>query len=124
MIFTILIIEDDADLRNLLIRLLEREKYHILEAGNGREAIEILGHSKPDLVITDIIMPDEDGIGTINTLRRQYPEIKIIAISGGGRMGSEDYLKFARLLGAHASFSKPFDNKALLIKIKELLKQK
>ena len=122
--FTILIIEDDSDLRSLLIRLLKREKYHILDAGNGREAKEILGHSKPDLVITDIIMPDEDGIGTINTLRQHYPEIKIIAISGGGRMLSEDYLKIARMLGAHASFSKPFDNKALLIKIKELLKQK
>jgi CheY-like chemotaxis protein len=122
--FTILIIEDDADLRNLLIRLLKREKYHILEAGNGRKAIEILGHSKPDLVITDIIMPDEDGIGTINTLRQHYPEIKIIAISGGGRMLSEDYLKIARMLGAHSSFSKPFDSKALLLKIKELLKQK
>jgi CheY-like chemotaxis protein len=121
--FTILIIEDDADLRKLLIRLLKRENYHILEAVNGREAIEILGHSKPDLVITDIIMPDEDGIGTINILRQHHPEIKIIAISGGGRMLSEDYLKIARMLGAHSSFSKPFDNKALLIKIKELLNQ-
>jgi CheY-like chemotaxis protein len=119
--FTILIIEDDTDLRNLLIRLLEREHYNILEAGNGREAEEMIIYSKPDLVITDIIMPDEDGIGTINTLRQYYPEIKIIAISGGGRMLSEDYLEIARMLGAHASFSKPFDNKELLLKIKELL---
>jgi CheY-like chemotaxis protein len=120
--FTILIIEDDSDLRNLLKRLFERENYNILEAGNGRDAIKLLDHSKPDLVITDIIMPDEDGIGTINTLRQYYPEIKIIAISGGGRMLSEDYLKLARMLGAHSSFSKPFDNKALLRKVKELLK--
>lgn len=122
--YTILIIEDDPDVRNLLKRLFEREKYHILEAGNGREAIHLLSHAKPDLVITDIIMPEEDGIGTINILRQKYPEIKIIAISGGGRMSSEEYLNIARMLGAHASFSKPFDNKELLRKAKELLKKK
>jgi DNA-binding response OmpR family regulator len=121
---TILIIEDDTDLRNFLTRLLQRENYLIFEAGNGLEAETILKNAQPDLVITDIIMPDQDGIGTINMLRKKHPEIKIIAISGGGRILSADYLEIAHKLGAHHVFSKPFYNKELLVKVKELLNQK
>jgi DNA-binding response OmpR family regulator len=120
---TILIIEDDTDLRNFLTRLLERENHYILNAGNGLEAITILNSVKPDLVITDIIMSEQDGIGTINMLRKKHPEIKIIAISGGGRILGADYLEIARKLGAHYVFSKPFDNKELVVKVKELLDQ-
>jgi DNA-binding response OmpR family regulator len=120
---TILIIEDDTDLRNFLTRLLERENHYILNAENGLEAVTILNSVKPDLVITDIIMPDQDGIGTINMLRKKHPEIKIIAISGGGRILGADYLEIARKLGAHYVFSKPFDNKELVVKVKELLDQ-
>jgi DNA-binding response OmpR family regulator len=122
--FKILIIEDDTDLRNFLTRLLQRENYLIFEAGNGLEAATILKNTQPDMVITDIIMPDQDGIGTINMLREKHPEIKIIAISGGGRILGADYLEIARMLGAHYVFSKPFDNKELLVKVKELLDQK
>jgi len=118
---SILIIEDDIDLRRMLLRLLEREHYIIFEAGNGLEALNILYQYIPDLIITDIIMPDQDGIGTINTLRQKYPYIKIIAISGGGRMISKDYLKIAKMLGAHHVMQKPFDNQELLDKIKELI---
>jgi len=118
---TILIIDDDIDLRRMLARLLARENYLTLEASNGLEALSLLDHNIPDLIITDIIMPDQDGIGTINTLRKKYPEIKIIAISGGGRMLSEDYLKIAKMLGAHHALSKPFDNRELLDKIRELI---
>ena len=118
---TILIIDDDIDLRRMLARLLARENYLTLEASNGLEALSLLDHNIPDLIITDIIMPDQDGIGTINTLRKKYPEIKIIAISGGGRMLSEDYLKIAKMLGAHHVMPKPFSNQELLEKIKELI---
>ena len=118
---TILIIEDDTDLRNFLTRLLERENHYILNAENGLEAVTILNSVKPDLVITDIIMSEQDGIGTINMLRKEHPEIKIIAISGGGRILGADYLEIARKLGAHYVFSKPFDNKELVVKVKELL---
>jgi DNA-binding NtrC family response regulator len=121
---TILLIEDDIDLRKFLTRLLEREKHYILEAENGIEAETILTSLKPDLVITDIIMPEQDGIGTINMLREKHPEMKIIAISGGGSILGADYLQLARKLGAHYVFSKPFDNKQLLIKVKELLAEK
>ena len=118
---TILIIEDDTDLRRMLVKLLEREDFRVLEAGTGLEALQILDYFIPDMVITDIIMPDQDGIGTINELKKRYPEIKIIAISGGGRMLSKDYLGIAKILGAHHTFSKPFDTKLFLNKVHELI---
>jgi CheY-like chemotaxis protein len=121
---TILIIEDDKDLRKFLARLLERENHYILEAENGLEAATIVKSIQPDIVITDIIMPEQDGIGTINMLREKYPEIKIIAISGGGNILGADYLEIARKLGAHFAFTKPFDNKKLLAKVKELVEKK
>ena len=121
---TILLIEDDADLRRLLTKVLERENYKVLEAENGLEAMHILDLQIPDLVVTDLIMPDQDGIGTINLLKKNHPAIKIIAISGGGRMLSEDYLKIAGMLGAHHTFKKPFDNKEFVLKVKELLNEK
>jgi len=117
----VLIVEDDTDLRKFLTRLLERENHYILEADNGNEASAIISSFKPDLVITDIIMPEQDGIGTINMLREKYPEIKVIAISGGGNILGADYLGIARKLGAHWAFAKPFDNRQLVDKVKELL---
>ncbi len=105
---TILIIEDDTDLRRMLVKLLEREDFRVLEAGTGLEALQVLEYYIPDMVVTDIIMPDQDGIGTINELKKRYPEIKIIAISGGGRMLSKDYLGIAKILGAHLYFFQTF----------------
>jgi DNA-binding NtrC family response regulator len=118
---TILIIEDDTDLRKFLTRLLERENHYIIEAENGQEAATLLTSLKPDLVITDIIMPEQDGIGTINMLREKHPEMKIIAISGGGNILGADYLGIARKLGAHYAFAKPFNNRQLIDKVNELL---
>ena len=118
---TILIIEDDIDLRRMLVKLLEREDFRVLEAGTGLEALQILDYYIPDMVITDIIMPDQDGIGTINELKKRYPEVRIIAISGGGRMLSKDYLEIAKILGAHHTFTKPFDTKLFLDKVHELI---
>jgi len=117
----ILIIEDDVDLRRMLTRLLEREEFTVLEANNGLEANEILDYTEPNLVITDIIMPDQDGIGTINYIRNKLPGTKIIAISGGGKMISVDYLKIASMLGAQYTFKKPFSNRELVDKVRELL---
>lgn len=104
-----------------MLKLLEREGYDVVESSNGNEALNKITGQLPDLVITDIIMPEQDGIGTINQLKKISKDIKIIAISGGGRMLSEDYLNIARMLGASYSFSKPFDNRELLDKISELI---
>jgi len=120
---TILLIEDDTDLRKMLCKLLERADYDVIEASNGIEALAKIRTMSPDLVITDIIMPEQDGIGTINELKRKNRDIKIIAISGGGKMLSVDYLRIAEMLGARYTFSKPFNNSDLLAKVSELISE-
>jgi len=74
-----------------------------------------------DLVITDIIMPEKEGLEIITEFRREYPSVKLIAISGGGRIGPANYLKMAKLLGAERTFAKPVDTSQLLSAIEELL---
>jgi CheY-like chemotaxis protein len=117
----ILIVEDDVELREMLKTSLIRQKYTVLEAGNGKEAIY---HFKPfitDLVITDLIMPEDDGLKVIMKLRELKPSIKIIAISGGGKAGPGNYLNLAKVLGADATYSKPFSVNDLIAKIEQLL---
>lgn len=117
----ILIVEDDNDLREMLKSSLARRKYTILEACNGKEALSRFKASIVDLVLTDIIMPDEDGLKVIMRFRELKPAIKIIAISGGGKAGPGNYLNMARALGADEVFSKPFSINSLLSKIDEIL---
>ena len=78
---------------------------------NGKEGMLLFEKNKPDLVISDIIMPEKEGLETIFELRRMYPDLKIIAISGGGRIGPDGYLPGAKLLGANMVFQKPLDQK-------------
>jgi DNA-binding response OmpR family regulator len=117
----ILIVEDDKDLREMLKILLSKRKYTVLEASDGKEAIL---HFKPaitDLVITDLIMPDEDGLKVILKIKEIKPSIKIIAISGGGKAGPGNYLNVARALGADEVFPKPFSLNDLISKIDSIL---
>jgi CheY-like chemotaxis protein len=118
----ILIIEDDREFREMLKTALIKNDYNVLEADNGKEA---LIHFKPgvtDLVITDLIMPEEDGLKVLIKIREMKNSIKIIAISGGGKAGPGNYLDLAKALGADAVFSKPFSVNDLLLKIEDLLK--
>jgi DNA-binding response OmpR family regulator len=117
----ILIVEDDQELREMLKVSLGKRKYLILEASNGKEAISKFKPNVTDLVITDLIMPDEDGLKVIMKLREIKPEIKIIAISGGGKAGPGNYLSLARALGADEVFSKPFSLNDLISKIDLML---
>lgn len=117
----ILIVEDDNDLREMLKVSLLRRKYTVLEASNGKEALNRFKPSIVDLVITDIIMPDEDGLKVIMRLRELKPSMKIIAISGGGKAGPGNYLNMARALGADEIFPKPFSINLLMSKIDEIL---
>ena len=117
----VLIVEDEKDLREMLKTSLIRRKYIVLEAENGKEAIAHFKPSVTDLVVTDLIMPDEDGLKVIIKLRELKPSIKIIAISGGGKAGPSSYLNLAKALGADAIFSKPFSINDLIAKIEELL---
>ena len=117
----ILIVEDEKDIREMLKIALIRRKFTVMEASSGKEAIIHFKPSIIDLVITDLIMPEEDGLKVIMKLRELKPSIKIIAISGGGKVGPGSYLNLAKALGAHAVYSKPFSIKKLLAKIEELL---
>jgi DNA-binding response OmpR family regulator len=117
----VLIVEDEKELREMLKISLTRRKFTVLEAENGRDAIIHFKPSITDLVVTDLIMPDEDGLKVIMKLREIKPSIKIIAISGGGKAGPGSYLSLAKALGANATFSKPFSINDLIARIEELL---
>lgn len=118
---SVLIVEDEKDLREMLKISLTRHKFTVYEAENGKEAIIHFKPSITDLVVTDLIMPDEDGLKVIIKLKELKPSIKIIAISGGGKAGPGSYLNLAKALGADAIYSKPFSINELIAKIKELL---
>jgi CheY-like chemotaxis protein len=86
----ILVIDDNVVVRNTIIQMLESEGYEVVSAEDGRRGLSVFRSEKPDLVITDIIMPEKEGIETIRDIRGEAPDTKIIAISGGGRMGNTD----------------------------------
>ncbi len=117
----ILIIEDDEEVREYLESVLSRAGYECLSAPNGKAGVEIFNASPADVVITDIIMPEKDGIETIMDLRRRNSNLKVIAISGGGRAEPENYLRSAKLLGANKTMKKPFTNEEMLQAIAALL---
>jgi DNA-binding NtrC family response regulator len=115
----ILIVDDDADVRLVLRRMLEPDGYEIAEAEHGREALETVSHRHFDLLITDLIMPEKEGIETIQVFHQQYPAIKIIAISGAY---GADYLRIAKHLGAHEVMQKPLRLEAVLGTVGRLLR--
>ncbi len=117
----ILVIDDDQQIRILLRQVMELAGYEVVEAGDGREGLLKLRKLGADLVITDLIMPEQEGLETITSMKKEYPKLKIIAISGGGRIGPEAYLPAAQELGAERVFSKPFDIRELAEAVKELL---
>ncbi len=117
----ILIIEDDDEVREYLEIILTRAGYECLSAPNGLEGVDLFMSNPADLVITDIIMPEKDGIETIMDLRRKNSALKVIAISGGGRAEPENYLHSAKLLGANRTMKKPFTNEEMLKNIRDLL---
>ena len=117
----ILLIEDDDSLRAILRVSLEKMGHAVTEATNGREAMGIFKKTAPNLVLTDLIMPEIEGLETIRAMRRAQPELKIIAMSGGGRSDSRDNLNMAKNFGATAVFAKPFSFKELHKVIDELL---
>ncbi|MDH3357809.1 MAG: response regulator [Desulfobacteraceae bacterium] len=118
----ILIIDDDNQFRTMLRKMVERNGYEVIEASDGKEGIKLYRKNPTDLIITDLIMPEKDGIETIQELRKDFPDVKIIAISGGGRLGPHDYLHLAKMLGAQRTLTKPIELDELLKAIEELLK--
>ncbi len=117
----ILVIDDEAVVTQTLRRYLERHGFEVAVASNGDEGIEVHRLNPVDLVVTDILMPGKEGFETIRTLREMTPDIRIVAISGGGRNEPHTYLKFAQRFGADRAFSKPLDMSVLVSSIRELL---
>jgi len=117
----ILIVDDDELVRTFLNRLMEKNGHQTLVAENGKKAVEQYQQNQPDLVITDIVMPEQEGIETILKLKRINPEVKIIALSGGGKIPPSEYLRMATKLGAAKAFMKPIDNSRLMAAVDELL---
>jgi len=119
----ILLIDDDALARDMLRQMLERAGYDVVEAASGRDGLQQYQATAIDLIITDILMPDQDGLETIQELRRLAPEAKIIAITGGGQSGLLDLLPVAAKLGAQWTLRKPLQRLELLEAIRQLVPQ-
>ena len=117
----ILVVDDDADVRRVLQLFLERAGYDVAVVGDGIQAVEAFGKIPYDLVITDIVMPEKEGIETISELRQLSPDLPIVAISGGGRIGAHEYLNWVRKCGVDHTFCKPIDRKSLLAAVEELV---
>jgi CheY-like chemotaxis protein len=110
----ILVVDDNEAFREMLCLVLKNVGYEVHSVADGKDVATFLRHTPVDLVITDLIMPEKEGIETIIELRRTHREIKIIAVSGGGRLGPEDYLPIAAHAGAAATLSKPFTSEEIL----------
>ena len=117
----ILVIDDDTIVRQWLTVILEDAGYEVVSAEDGKCGMAAFRSEHPDLVITHIIMPEQEGIQTITEIRGVNPDAKIIAISGGGRIGNTDFLKIARVVGAMDVIPKPFDAGALLTIVENCL---
>jgi CheY-like chemotaxis protein len=118
---TILIIDDEPMVRHLAVRLLDRAGYRTVSAVNGIQGLACFRREQPALVITDLIMPEREGIETIRHIRYEGPNVPIIAISGGTLTGTADFLAMARELGATAILRKPFEPIELLLLVEGCL---
>lgn len=118
---SILVIDDDKLMCMALARILVSAGYKVEQAWDGETGLRMYRENAFDLVITDLIMPDKEGIQIIRELRKENSKIRIIAMSAGGRGGATDYLKWARLMGAKECLSKPIKREDLLNAVSTVL---
>lgn len=118
---SVLVVDDDALVGQTIVALLSAEGYRVARALNGYEALDLIGTEHFDLVISDIYMPDMDGIELLRHLRRQESAPAFVAISGGGRTVQVDYLGLAQRLGARAILRKPFTRAQLRATVERAL---
>ena len=115
---SVLVIDDDPGLLESIKDILEDNNFEVFTAINGLDGIDFIKQNSPDIILTDIIMPEEDGMGLIRVLNDSDETYNIIAMSGGGRMADQfDYLKLAKSMGASQTLKKPFDDIQLLAAI-------
>jgi DNA-binding NtrC family response regulator len=118
----ILLIDDDEQINSMLQEMLKSERYQLLAAASGEEGVTLLRNVSVDLLITDVLMPDMDGLEVIQKIRRHWPSMKILAMSGGGLGATPDfYLDMARHLGAVKTLAKPFSREQLLNAVREMI---
>lgn len=117
----ILVIDDNPDVLDALHKLLTREGHSVADAPTGPEGVRLHRENPFDLILTDIVMPDKEGISTIIELRGQYPRLKIIAMSSGGDFEPYGYLDIARRVGADRTIPKPFSRVELLEAVNDAL---
>jgi len=119
----ILVIDDEEPVRVVLRQMLEKEGYEVEEAQDGAVGMNLLHDHLYDLIITDLFMPEKEGIETMMEVRKCFPQVKIIAMSGGGRAGALDFLPMAESFGALRTLAKPFERKELLEAVRAVLVQ-
>ena len=117
----ILIIDDDPSILTMLKKMLEKAGYEVDTASNGSEGLKKIESCPPDLLVTDIVMPEKEGLELICYLKGKNPGLKIVAISGGGRFNYEGYLTGAKLLGADLIFQKPLVHKEFVQAVSDLI---
>ena len=118
---SILVVDDDAQVLDVMSEMLRLEGHSVAVAENGRRAVEQIQNEAFDLVITDLIMPEKEGLETIADIRKYCGDMPIIAISGGGRVGPTDYLETALFIGANVTLAKPFGRQELIKAVSDLL---
>ena len=117
----ILVIDDEPHILLMVKKMLERAGYEVDLASNGSEGLRLFNKLRPALVITDIIMPEKEGLETIREMKRISSDLKIIAMSGGGKISADNYLETAKIFGASRLIEKPFSQKQLLTYVEELV---
>jgi two-component system chemotaxis response regulator CheY len=118
---TVLLVDDDLAVQDAIEMMLEAEGYRVVTADDGRQALAAYPEVRPDLVITDIIMPNETGLAVLAGIKRMNPAAKVIVMSGGGRTTNIDFLDMAAELGASVVLDKPCDPDELLGTVGRLL---
>ena len=116
----VLVIDDNPDIRSTLQWLLESEGYAVSVAANGLEGLKLQRSSPADIVVTDVFMPEQDGIETLWKFREEYPQVPIVVMSGGGAARGTDYLSVARQLGASRTLTKPLDPQELINVVRQI----
>jgi CheY-like chemotaxis protein len=118
---SVLVVDDDETFRKIVVRAVQRMGHEVAEAKNGVEAIECFERHALDLLITDVLMPEKDGIETIRAVRKKWPTVRIIAMSGGGRVEPARYLQMAEAVGVWDTLAKPFSKSELEMLIVKVL---
>jgi len=118
---SILVVDDDPWVQKIFVSILEHEGYDVLFASDGQEGLDLYRKAPTDLVITDMVMPVKDGLKLIMELEKEFPDIAIIAISGGGVIEPERYLTLAESIGARKTLTKPVTKEELVSAVQEIL---